>query len=166
MHLTQSFLLLTPDLCAACSNIGERPNLRPVGIGNNDDEMDLSLLLQSDGNDRPSSLEEFPAHLGFGDDDTDAMHAGADGADVDDSDSDSERPAKRMKLPRLIRLLSRRRSPNLPSPLPQSSLRRRNLRSQLQPRTSSPLLSWLRRRRSRCDFVSRKSRPKQRHRLR
>lgn len=89
----------SPWFWEMCSLIGERPNLRPVGIGNNDDEMDLSLLLQSDGNDRPSSPEEFPAHLGFGDDDTDAMHAGADGADVDDSDSDSERPAKRKKAP-------------------------------------------------------------------
>ncbi|KAJ7230988.1 hypothetical protein B0H12DRAFT_1240100 [Mycena haematopus] len=76
------------------SLIGERPNLQPVGIGNNDDEMDVSLLIQSDGNDQPSSPDADtsdlpePAHL--------LDNIGGPVLSLDD-DSDDEPAPKRKK---------------------------------------------------------------------
>ncbi|KAJ7700178.1 hypothetical protein B0H16DRAFT_1835286 [Mycena metata] len=50
------------------SLIGERPNLRPVGIGNNNSAMDVSLLLPGSDDDadgaRTSSPDLFPETLG------------------------------------------------------------------------------------------------------
>ncbi|KAJ7734412.1 hypothetical protein B0H16DRAFT_1577766 [Mycena metata] len=50
------------------SLIGERPNLRPVGIGNNNSTMDVSLLLPGSDDDadgaRTSSPDLFPETLG------------------------------------------------------------------------------------------------------
>ncbi|KAJ7460255.1 hypothetical protein FB451DRAFT_1270780 [Mycena latifolia] len=83
------------------SLIGERPNLRPVGIGNNSDEMDTSLLLsQNNDNDhRSSSPDDFPDQLAGTGTDTDFVHD-VDEEDSDDSDdSDSGERVKRKRAP-------------------------------------------------------------------
>ncbi|KAF7336397.1 hypothetical protein MVEN_02188400 [Mycena venus] len=84
------------------SLIGERPNLRPVGIGNNSDDMDTSLLLpqgstdddglQSDDHvNSPDDTEDFPEHLESTAADTDDYTPGQDHDDDDDSEGDGRR---------------------------------------------------------------------------
>ncbi|KAJ7080915.1 hypothetical protein B0H15DRAFT_953272 [Mycena belliarum] len=90
------------------SLIAERPNLRPVGIGNNASDVDTSLLFpEHDAVDRPraSSFDsDFPEHLadapresselGANDPDRD-RDTGDDDEDSDSDDSASVKPAKR-----------------------------------------------------------------------
>ncbi|KAJ7149954.1 hypothetical protein C8R46DRAFT_1198545 [Mycena filopes] len=73
------------------SLIGERPNLRPVGIGNNSDDMDVTLLLPgSDVDVRTSSPDLFPEVLsGVFDESDEEGTTGRDTIEVDD-DSDEE----------------------------------------------------------------------------
>ncbi|KAJ7125828.1 hypothetical protein C8R43DRAFT_1135145 [Mycena crocata] len=72
------------------SLIGECPNLRPVGIGNNSDEMDTSLLMPQTSDDDPIDVassdetEDFPQRLADLATDTDHGLRNQDGDDSDD----------------------------------------------------------------------------------
>ncbi|KAJ6536273.1 hypothetical protein B0H19DRAFT_963235 [Mycena capillaripes] len=75
------------------SLIGERPNLRPVGIGNNDSDMDISMLLshgidgEPDHTSSPDDTDDFPERLASTGTDTDQYNM-YDPKDEDDSDND------------------------------------------------------------------------------
>jgi hypothetical protein len=78
-----------------CSLIAERPNLRPVGIGNNANDMDVSILLP----ETPSSPADTSV---FPDSAADTVFDGDDSEEegnkptklVDDEDSDDEARGK------------------------------------------------------------------------
>ncbi|KAJ7027996.1 hypothetical protein C8F04DRAFT_1189009 [Mycena alexandri] len=74
------------------SLIGERPNLRPVGIGNNNSAMDVSLLLPGSDDDtaRTSSPDLFPETLAGMDMDSDDESTLAKQPIEVDDDSDVE----------------------------------------------------------------------------
>ncbi|KAJ7735367.1 hypothetical protein B0H16DRAFT_1765311, partial [Mycena metata] len=76
--------LNSPWFWEMCSLIGERPNLRPVGIGNNNSAIDVSLLLPGSDDDadgaRTSSPDLFPETLG------------GKSVDSDDESSSSKKP--------------------------------------------------------------------------
>ncbi|KAJ6543454.1 hypothetical protein DFH09DRAFT_1282503 [Mycena vulgaris] len=90
------------------SLIGERPNLRPVGIGNNDSDIDTSLLLRGDDQDdqdhnasTPDDTSDFPdrlASLVGTDTDHDMYDPKSDG-DSDDDVSVKRGKRKRTRSP-------------------------------------------------------------------
>ncbi|KAJ6576222.1 hypothetical protein B0H10DRAFT_2236563 [Mycena sp. CBHHK59/15] len=66
------------------SLIGERPNIRPVGIGNNDSDIDTSLLLRGDDQDDQDHNASTP-DLGGTDTDHDMYDPKSDGDSDDDA---------------------------------------------------------------------------------
>ncbi|KAJ7634031.1 hypothetical protein B0H17DRAFT_1217339 [Mycena rosella] len=133
------------------SLIGERPNLRPVGIGNNGDDMDTSILFPS-ASDNDHTRTSSPETTDFFD------HFAGTGTEIDqhdlyklsdEEDSGDDGSVKRGKRKRAssspppTRPKKTKPQPALSTPAPAS--KPTQLRSQALRRNESMLLLWRRR---------------------